>query len=115
MGVVGKAGAASAVTAPAAAQAPKSPTRTLNDALPRDKFGNPVPESSLPHSQLGKEQGRKGEYFSAREFGKDGKPVRDIHFTDHGRNGHPNPHQHKYESNPTGGTPKRGDPQPLGE
>lgn len=41
-------------------------------------------------------------------------PVKDIDFTDHGRpNIHLNPHEHSYENNPTGGTPRRGDPRPL--
>ncbi len=35
-----------------------------------------------------------------------GRPVKDIDFTDHGRpQNHPNPHEHKWKPNPTGGTP----------
>ena len=57
--------------------------------------------------------GLDGSYGQAREFGADGKPVKDIDFTDHGRADHPNPHQHKYLENETGGTPKRGPTEPL--
>ncbi|WP_275630563.1 RHS repeat-associated core domain-containing protein [Pseudomonas sp. 273] len=84
--------------------------------LPRDKNGNPTPEPDAegPHSQLGQKDGRNGKYDQAREFDVAGKPVRDIDFTDHGRpQNHANPHQHPYEPNPTGGTPRRGNPQPL--
>jgi hypothetical protein len=86
--------------------------------LPRDKHGNPVadPEAEGPHSQLGQKDGRNGKYDQAREFDANGKPVRDIDFTDHGRPGsHPNPHQHDYLPNSTGGTPMRGPTRPLGE
>ncbi|MFV8987030.1 RHS repeat-associated core domain-containing protein [Serratia fonticola] len=81
--------------------------------LPRDSYGNPVPDVELPHTQLGTKKGRKGEYTQAREWGYDdnGKlvPIRDIDFTDHGRpKEHPNPHQHDYLPNPTGGTPQHG-------
>jgi hypothetical protein len=37
-----------------------------------------------------------------------------IDFTDHGEPLiHSNPHEHPSKPNQTGGTPKRGDPQPL--
>ena len=50
----------------------------------------------------------------AREFDSNGKPVKDIDFTDHGRpNEHDNPHEHPYMLNETGGTPQRGPGQPL--
>jgi RHS repeat-associated protein len=84
--------------------------------LPRDEYGNPTPEPDAegPHSQLGQKDGRNGKYDQAREFDSEGKPVRDIDFTDHGRpKNHTNPHQHPYVPNPTGGTPSRGGPQPL--
>ncbi|MGA8163780.1 MAG: RHS repeat-associated core domain-containing protein [Waddliaceae bacterium] len=83
--------------------------------LPRDEYGNPIPESIAPHTELGTKQGRKSKYPQAREFDKNGTPVRDIDFTDHGRpESHPNPHQHRWEPNETGGTPKRSkDAQPL--
>lgn len=85
--------------------------------LPRDPHGNPTPDPEAQgrrHTQMGRREGKHsgGEYDQAREFDADGKPVRDIDFTDHGR-GHPNPHQHRYTPNPTGGTPSRGDPEPL--
>ncbi len=60
--------------------------------------------------------GRKGEYKQGREFDKDGKPVKDIDHTDHGRpSAHPdNPHQHRYIPNSTGGTPQRSKiPEPI--
>ncbi|WP_225613924.1 RHS repeat-associated core domain-containing protein [Delftia sp. DLF01] len=79
--------------------------------LPRDpKHGTPMPDPEAegnPHTQLGQKDGRRGRYDQAREFDSNGKPVRDIDFTDHGR-GHPNPHQHEYEQNPKGGTLSRG-------
>jgi RHS repeat-associated protein len=84
-----------------------------NRELPRDKrTKEPVPDSPNPHSQLGQQEGRRGQYPQAREFDDKGRPVKDIDFTDHGR-GHPNPHQHRYIDNPSGGTPRRGPPEPL--
>jgi hypothetical protein len=87
------------------------PDRTL----PRDKHGNPVPDTNAPHTQLGTKRGRNGDYTQAREFDGNGKPVRDIDFTDHGRpQNHPNPHQHRYVPNETGGTLRRlKDAEPL--
>lgn len=82
-------------------------------ALPRDGYGRPKPESVDPHAQLGRKQGRSGEYDQAREFGKDGKLKRDIDFTNHGRKDHPIPHQHRYEPNETGGTARRLPAEPL--
>jgi hypothetical protein len=84
--------------------------------LPRDANGNPSPdpEAEGPYTQLGQKNGRNGKYDQAREFDADGNPVRDIDFTDHGRpSDHPNPHQHDYLPNPTGGTPMRGPTMPL--
>ncbi|WP_220452003.1 polymorphic toxin-type HINT domain-containing protein [Propionibacterium australiense] len=82
--------------------------------LPRDKNGVPVPDSNYPHTQLGTRTGRNGSYPQAREFGENGELVKDIDFTDHGRPGnHPNPHQHRWLPNETGGSPKRGGPEPL--
>lgn len=79
--------------------------------LPRDENGNPIPEADVPHTEIGS---RGGKYSQAREFDAQGNPVKDIDFTDHGRpKTHPNPHEHPYQPNPTGGTPKRGNPQPL--
>jgi len=81
-------------------------------SLPRDKYGNPIPDVDAPHPQLGTKSGRHGYYTQAREwaYNTNGKlvPIRDIDFTDHGRpQNHPNPHQHDYIPNPTGGTPQR--------
>ncbi len=89
-----------------------------NRSLPRDKHGNPVPDVDAPHTQLGMKKGRKGDYLQGREWGYDdnGKlvPKRDIDFTDHGRPGnHPNPHQHDFVPNPTGGTLQHGPAKPL--
>lgn len=84
--------------------------------LPRDRGGEPTPDSDAdgPYTQLGRKEGGKGSYPQAREFDSDGKPVKDIDFTDHGRpSQHPNPHQHTYEDNPTGGTRQRGPVEPL--
>lgn len=73
--------------------------------------GEPLPDAEAlgrEHTQLGTKQGRKGNYTQAREFDKNGKPVRDIDFTDHGRpQNHVNPHQHRWEPNQTGGTLQR--------
>jgi RHS repeat-associated protein len=86
-------------------------------SLPRDKNGNPIPDkeaSGNPHTQLGTKKGSKGKYTQAREFDQNGKPVKDVDFTDHGRpSEHTNPHEHTYKENKTGGTPSRGTPQPL--
>ena len=87
-----------------------SPNRFPDRDLPRDKHGNPIPdpEAKGPHTQLGQKDGRNGRYDQAREFDANGKPVRDIDFTDHGRpRNHSNPHQHDYIPNPTGGTDQR--------
>jgi hypothetical protein len=88
--------------------------------LPRDKDGNPIPETDAPHTQLGQRDSTSKpgtKYPQAREFDKDGNPVRDIDFTDHDRpNKHPNPHQHKHTPNKTGGTPERSKkPEPVPE
>jgi len=83
---------------------------------PRNSDGTPCPDEDEPiigpHTQLGKN--RDGSYNQAREFDADGKPVKDIDFTNHGRpNTHPNPHEHPYIPNPAGGTPSRGPSQTL--
>jgi len=85
--------------------------------LPRNKDGTPKVDSEgegAAHTQLGTKNGSKGKYNQAREFDSQGKPVRDVDFTDHGRpKDHPNPHQHDYIPNETGGTPQRGKQKPL--
>ncbi|NGX36927.1 MAG: tRNA(Glu)-specific nuclease WapA [Chlamydiae bacterium] len=77
--------------------------------LPREpRTKEPVPETNVPHTELGTKDGTKGKYPQAREFDAQGKPVKDIDFTNHGRpQNHPNPHEHKWKPNQTGGTPKR--------
>ncbi len=89
--------------------------RTADDELPRKPHGEPEPDpDSGPHTQLGTHKGRQETYRQAREFDAEGRPVRDIDFTDHGRPDlHTNPHQHLYQPNPTGGSPQRGPPSPL--
>lgn len=85
--------------------------------LPVNEDGEPIPETDVPHTQLGIRESKrgKGKYPQAREFDKDGKPIKDIDFTDHGRpTTHPLPHQHPWEKNETGGTRTRGNPEPLG-
>jgi len=82
--------------------------------LPRQPGGEPAPTPGAegPHTQIGTKQGSKGPYTQAREFDADGNVVKDIDFTTHGR-GHPCPHEHPYNPNPTGGTPARGPQTPL--
>lgn len=82
--------------------------------MPLTEDGIPIPETDAPHTEIGVRNGTKGKYPQAREFDKNGKPIKTIDFTDHGRPwNHPNPHEHLYEPNPTGGTPGRGDAKPL--
>jgi RHS repeat-associated protein len=84
--------------------------------LPRGKDGELAPSSSDPHTQIGTTKGRKGDYVQTREFGADGKPVKQTDWTDHGRpTEHTDPHVHDYEPNPTGGTPKHGKGRPPHE
>jgi len=88
-------------------------TYAPNRELPRDpKSGKPVPESQNPHTQLGtrNSKSRPGDtYTQGREFGKGGKHVKDVDFTNHGRSDHTSPHQHKIDPN----TGKRGKAEPL--
>ncbi|MFN7429003.1 MAG: RHS repeat-associated core domain-containing protein [bacterium] len=87
-----------------------------DEPLPRNPGGTPKPSSDQPHTQIGTRTGRSGDYTQAREFGENGRVIRDIDFTDHGRPdvpGHTNPHQHPYNPNPTGGTPSRGPAEPF--
>jgi RHS repeat-associated protein len=91
---------------------PRFPDRKL----PRDDHGNPASDGDAEgaHTQLGQREGRHGKHDQAREFDAQGKPVRDVDFTDHGRpSTHPNPHQHRYLPSSTGGTPTRGPTEPL--
>lgn len=86
---------------------PFRPPRTM----PRGKGGRPAPDSPYPHTQLAtKVSSRTGQpYTQAREFGANGRHIRDIHFTDHGMRSHPNPHQHIID--PVTG--RRGGPVPF--
>ncbi len=82
-------------------------------ALPRAPGGQPIPDSQQPHSQLGQSKNRVpgNRYPQAREFGANGKPVKDIDFTDHGNSKtHTNPHQHPLDSK---GNRIKTKPQPL--
>lgn len=86
--------------------------------LPKAPGGEPISDEDAEgeHTQLGTHTSKrgKGKYPQAREFDKNGKPVRDIDFTDHGRpQNHTCPHQHEWIENPTGGSKKRGDAEPL--
>ena len=105
---------------------PSNPTTPMSDfgsyapdrRLPRDNHGNPIPDTNVPHTQLGTRNGRNGDYTQGREWGYDENnnlvPIRDIDFTDHGRpQNHPNPHQHDFIPNPSGGTPQHGPARPL--
>ncbi len=111
---------------PATPPAPTTHNTTSTDAqrwfpripLPRAKDGTPKPTVPYPHTQVGTKEGRKKPYPQSREwdYGKDGKvePKKDIDWTDHGRpNEHPDPHEHEYKPNPTGGTPQRGPAKPV--
>jgi RHS repeat-associated protein len=84
---------------PWAGHKPYAPSREL----PRRPNGRPKPESDYPHTQLGT---RKGRYPQAREFDENGRPVRDVDWTDHGRSDvHTNPHQHEYQPDGSRGGP----------
>lgn len=74
-----------------------------NRELPRYPSGRPKPESPYPHTQLRR---RKGRYPQSREFDENGRPVRDIDWTDHGRpDWHTDPHQHLYGPDGSRGGP----------
>jgi RHS repeat-associated protein len=83
----------------------QTPSRTAQDELPRDANGRPVTDAEATgaaHTQLGTRQSRSKpgtSYPQSREFDKDGKPVKDIDHTDHGRSDHTDPHQHPYDPN----------------
>ena len=84
--------------------------------LPMTEDGIPIPDTDAPHTQLSTQNGSKEKYAKAREFDKNGKPIREIDFTDHGYpKNHTNPHQHRREPNPNGGTPSREDAEPVPE
>ena len=89
----------------------KPGTYAPDRSLPRDEYGNPIPDTKAPHTQLGKRTSKRtGEtYTQGREFGDEGKHVKDIDFTDHGRKDHTNPHQHRIDPK----TGKRMGPEPL--
>ncbi|MFG3349365.1 RHS repeat-associated core domain-containing protein [Streptomyces sp. NPDC048018] len=86
-------------------------------SLPRNKHGEPVGDPAAdgyPHTVLGQKKGRRETYAQAREFDAEGKPVKDVDFTDHGRpRDHDDPHQHPYNENSTGGSRSRGEAEPL--
>ncbi len=79
-------------------------------ALPRTPSGEPVPDSPWPHTQLGTRysKSKPGTFYKqAIEWGEDGKLIRRIDFTDHGRPGtHPNPHYHEWLNPGWSKTPK---------
>lgn len=74
-----------------------------NRELPRSPSGRPKPESPYSHTQLGT---RRGRYSQSREFDENGRPVRDIDWTDHGSpDWHTDPHQHIYGPDGSRGGP----------
>ena len=90
--------------------------RTANDELRRDANGNPIPDPNAKgaaHTQMGtrtsKSQTGSPTYRQGMEYDENGKPVRRIDHTNHGRKDHPNPHQHMIDPN----TGKIGPPQPM--
>ncbi len=92
--------AVSSALSPAAPVGATQP-RTAQDPLPRDKDGRPVPDAEAagnPHTQLGVKDGRAGPMCKDVKFDANGKPVKDIDHTDHGRpKEHPDvPHEHPY-------------------
>ncbi len=91
---------------------PDPPTKK---PLPRGEHGVQKPSSPYPHTQIGHRRGRNGNYRQTREWGENGELIRDIDWTDHGRpENHPNPHQHRWLPNKTGGSPRRNpEPEPL--
>jgi RHS repeat-associated protein len=89
--------------------------------LPRTKHGDPIPDTDVPHTQLGKRDDGYGPYNQARTWeqntnGKGITATEDIDFSDHrSPDIHPNPHKHKLTPNnpktaPKGGY-KRGSPE----
>lgn len=79
--------------------------------LPMDQYGNKIPDTSAPHTQLGTRYSARREesYRQAREWGENGQLLRDVDFTNHGRpRNHANPHQHLY--NPATGAREAGIP-----
>jgi len=95
----GATGAKLARKLPWSGHRPFTPAREL----PRFPSGRPKPESPYPHTQLGT---RGGNYPQSREFDGNGRPVRDIDWTDHGDpNWHTDPHQHLYGPDGSRGAP----------
>jgi RHS repeat-associated protein len=93
-----------------------TPDRTANDPLRRDPASGkaiPDPEAvGAPHTQLGTKDSKSQpgtSYPQAREFDANGKEVKRVDFTDHGRKDHPNPHEHVADPK----TGKLGPPQPV--
>jgi RHS repeat-associated protein len=83
------------------------------------KIQGPDPAADgAPHTVL-RWDDANNRVYKAREFGEGGVPVKDIDFTHptfpNGtpRPDHVAPEQHRWEPNPTGGTPRRGPGEPL--
>jgi RHS repeat-associated protein len=83
--------------------------------IPRTPEGHFIPDPGAQgaHTQLGTATGRKvGDYTQGVEFGPDGRPIKRVDHTDHGRRDHPNPHEHDITDTPA--TPgKTGPAKPL--
>lgn len=90
------------------------PRDELGNVLPlsRDAHGVPMPLSEVEHTEIGGRSGRKGEYRQTRQWDADSNEIKTTDWTDHGRKGHSNPHDHFAEPNPSGGTSQRGDAKP---
>ena len=75
--------------------------------MPRDEHGRPVREVDVPHTQIGWQTGRRGDYKQTREWDAGKDAIKRTDWTDHGRpKDHTSPHDHFNLPNPTGGTPK---------
>lgn len=86
---------------------------TIEDPLPQaDGTGYPVPDPDAegrPHTIIGTRESKRGrgKYRQAREFDQNGKPVRDIDWSNHGQRDIENPHQHDWTEDEQG-QPRRG-------
>jgi hypothetical protein len=90
----------------------------LGEPKPKPDNNGRLPEGE--HSQLRWDE-KNGRIYQAREFDQNGNPVRDVDFTSptypsgQSRPDHlPPPHQHRWHTDPKGGSPKRSrKPEPL--
>lgn len=93
---------------------PINPQTGIPLPLPVEQDGVKIPSSQYPHTQLGYREGSKGGYRQTRTWSENGQLIKDIDWTDHSRpQNHPNPHEHIWLPNPTGGSAQRGPTKPL--